>query len=100
VGYTEDFPIIQYADDILLIILRAILNSFVASTGLKVNYSKSNMFPINVSQERLQHLAATFNCQVGAFSFTYLGLPKYEQTLCTRLHAIGNKNRKEASKYF
>jgi hypothetical protein len=83
-----------------LIILRAILNSFVASTGLKVNYSKSNMFPINVSQERLQHLAATFNCQVGAFSFTYLGLPKYEQTLCTRLHAIGNKNRKEASKYF
>jgi hypothetical protein len=76
VGYTEDFPIIQYADDTLLImeacprqliILRAILNSFVASTGLKVNYSKSNMFPINVSQERLQHLAATFNCQVGAF---------------------------------
>jgi hypothetical protein len=58
-----------------LIILRAILNTFVASTCLKVNYSNSNMFPINVSQERLHHLAATFNCQVGSFPFTYLGLP-------------------------
>jgi hypothetical protein len=33
------------------------------------------MFPINVSQERLHHLAATFNCQVGSFPFNYLGLP-------------------------
>jgi hypothetical protein len=83
VGYTDDFPIIQYANDTLLIMeacprlliaLRAIINTFVDSTGLKVNYSKSNMFPINVSQERLVHLAATFNCQVGVFPFTYLGL--------------------------
>jgi hypothetical protein len=84
VGYIEDFPIIQYADDTLLImevcprqliVLKSILNTFADSIGLKVNYSKSNMFPINLSQERLQHLAATFNCQVGAFPFTYLGLP-------------------------
>jgi hypothetical protein len=54
VGYTEDFPIIQYVDDTLLImkacprqliVLRVILNTFVVSTSLKVNYSKSNMFP-------------------------------------------------------
>jgi hypothetical protein len=71
VGYTSDFPIIQYTDDTLLImevcprqliVLRAILNTFAAYTCLKINYSKSNMFSINVSQERLQHLAATFNC--------------------------------------
>jgi hypothetical protein len=84
VGYTSDFPIIQYADDTLLImeacpqqlfVLNALLNTFADSTCLKVNYSKSNIFPINLSQERLNHLAGTFNCQVGAFLFTYLGLP-------------------------
>jgi hypothetical protein len=84
VGYTTNFPIIQYADNTLLImeacpqqlfVLKAILNTFAASTGLKVNYSKSNMFPINVPRERLNHLAATFNCKVGVFPFTYLGLP-------------------------
>jgi hypothetical protein len=61
-----DFLVIQYADDTLivmkayanqLICVKAILHSFALSTGLKVNYSKSNMFPINIDQERLCHFA-------------------------------------------
>jgi hypothetical protein len=59
VGYTSDFPIIQYA----------------TSTGLKVNYSKSSMVPINLNPDRLTHLAATFNCQTGSLPFTYFGYP-------------------------
>jgi hypothetical protein len=84
VGYTIDFPVIQYADDTLLVMeacplqlitLKALLNTYADSLGLKVNYSKLVMVPINISQERLQHLAATFNCQAGSLPFTYLGLP-------------------------
>jgi hypothetical protein len=54
----EDYPIVQYADDTLLIMqanarqlffLKALLRSFSDSTGLKVNYSKSQILPINVS---------------------------------------------------
>jgi hypothetical protein len=56
-------------------VLKAILNTYADSTGLKVNYSKSNMVPINLSPERLSHLATTFNCQAGSLPFTYLGLP-------------------------
>jgi hypothetical protein len=83
-GYTSDFPIIQYADDTFLImescprqlfVLKVILNTFADSTGLKVNYSKSMLVPINISQERLAHLAATFQCREGSLPFTYLGLP-------------------------
>jgi hypothetical protein len=84
VGYTSDFPILQYVDDTLLIMeaypqqlfaLKAILNTYVDSTGLKVNYAKSIMVPINVPPERLAHLATTFQCQTGSLPFTYLGLP-------------------------
>jgi hypothetical protein len=84
VRYSSDFPILQYIDDTLLIMeahprqlfaLKAILNTFASSTGLKVNYSKSIMVPINVSPDRLQPLAATFQCQTGSLPFTYLGLP-------------------------
>jgi hypothetical protein len=84
VGYTSDFPIIQYVDDTLLIMetcpvqlftLKAILNTFADSTGLKVNYNKSSIYPINISEERLSHLVATFHCQAGSLPFTYLGLP-------------------------
>jgi hypothetical protein len=79
-----DFPIVQYADDTLLFLqadarqllfLKALLHSFATSTGLQVNYRKSHMYPINITQERLSHLAATFGCDVGSMPFTYLGLP-------------------------
>ena len=55
--------------------LKAILNTFAESIGLKVNYSKSMMVPMNVSEQRLQHLANTFSCSTGSLPFTYLGLP-------------------------
>jgi hypothetical protein len=79
-----DFPIVQYADDTLLILpaemdqvlaLKEILHKFSISIGLKVNYHKSSMVPINVSGEEMQQLANAFGCQVASLPFTYLGLP-------------------------
>jgi hypothetical protein len=58
-----------------LFCLKGILHSFTQSTGLKVNYSKSCLLPINIGNEEASQLAATFGCQVGSFPFTYLGLP-------------------------
>jgi hypothetical protein len=82
--YSQDFPILQYADDTLIIMegcgrhlftLKALLSSFATSTGFTVNISKSMIVPINLSEDRTNHLAATFGCSVGSFPFTYLGLP-------------------------
>jgi hypothetical protein len=79
-----DYPVVQYADDTLFIIpadlnqvlaLKDILHKFSVSTGLKVNYHKSSMVPINVASEEVQQLATAFGCQVTTLSFTYLGLP-------------------------
>jgi hypothetical protein len=79
-----DFPIIQYADDTLIIMegdprqlvfLKTVLQNFSDSTGLKVNYNKSMMVPINMSEQRLDLLARTFGCSKGTLPFTYLGLP-------------------------
>ena len=58
-----------------LFLLKAFLNSFATSIGLKVNFSKSMMIPVNLSAEKLQHLSATFGCSTGTPPFTYLGLP-------------------------
>ena len=52
----EDFPILQYAlqaDVAQLNHLKDILAEFAGSTSLKVNFDKSFMVPINVSDERL-----------------------------------------------
>lgn len=73
----DDFPIIQYTDDTLLVMqadsrqllcLKGLLHTFAESTGLKVNYSKSLMVPINAPQERIQRLTSTFGCKIGTLS--------------------------------
>ena len=54
------FPIIQYAYDTPIImegylrqiqVLKAILNIFTDATGLKVNYNKSLMVPLNIPEQ-------------------------------------------------
>jgi hypothetical protein len=96
VGYTFDFPIIQHVDDTILILeacpiqlyaLKAILNTFADSTGLRVNYSKSNIYPINITDSELHHLASTFQCQVGAmlshiWAYPYLSTNQQFKTAC------------------
>lgn len=80
----QDFPVIQYADDTLiflegdtkqLLFLKSVINTFSEATGLKVNFRKSMMLPVNMSEERLDFLSRTFGCSKGTFPFTYLGLP-------------------------
>lgn len=82
--FQGDYPIIQYADDTLLFMqadarqlftLKCLLRSFADSTGLQINFAKSSLVPINVSEEKASHFARTFGCVVGNLPFTYLGLP-------------------------
>jgi hypothetical protein len=82
--HTMDFPVIQYADDTILVLkasqkqlfcLKGILQAFSQSTGLKVNHAKSCLLPINITDEKAIQMAGVFGCQVGSYPFTYLGLP-------------------------
>lgn len=63
------------ADATQLTCLKELLNKFADSTGLKVNFSKSSIISINVSDTKMATLAAVLGCQVGSLPFTYLGLP-------------------------
>ena len=84
IEHNQDFPILQYADDTLIIaegdtrqlfFLKSLLNTFSLCTGLKVNYRKTMMVPINVSDEKMETLSRTFGCGIGSLPFTYLSLP-------------------------
>lgn len=77
-------PILQYADDTLIIIraipqhvtnLKNILDSFTAATGLAINFHKSTFVPIKTDPESASNMAALFGCAVSSFPQTYLGLP-------------------------
>jgi hypothetical protein len=83
--HTTDYPVIQYADDTILVMkacqkelffLKALLQTYSQTTGLKVIFRKSCLLPINISQDKAELLAGGFGCTVGTYPFTYLGTTK------------------------
>ena len=63
-NFGGDFSIVQHADDTLIILpvgitqlskLKEILQIFASSIGLKVNFNKSFLVPITVSDEKIDH---------------------------------------------
>ncbi|KAJ1273852.1 hypothetical protein BS78_05G016600 [Paspalum vaginatum] len=77
-------PILQYADDTLILLradledvsrLRAALDSSSSATGLKINYSKSTMVPMHVDEHLVASLTSTLGCKLEGFPQRYLGLP-------------------------
>ncbi|XP_073359761.1 uncharacterized protein [Aegilops tauschii subsp. strangulata] len=80
----NDYLVIQYADDTLLVLpacpqqatrVKNILSDYASSIGLKINFHKSMLIPINLDASTTTSLAAIFGCNVGTMPFTYLGLP-------------------------
>jgi hypothetical protein len=84
-------PVIQYADDTLLILraehsqvrrLRELLDLFSQATGLHINFHKSTFVPVGgVTAELASDLANILGCPVSSFPQTYLGLPLSDHKL-------------------
>ncbi len=51
------------------------MDAFSSSSGLKINYVKSSLSPINLDPPEAAELASVFCCSIQDFPFTYLGLP-------------------------
>ena len=81
---SNDYPIVQYADDTLIVLpaidsqliaFKEMIDIFAVSTGLRVNFNKSSLIPINMSDEEGNRVGSLLGCEVGSMPFTYLGLP-------------------------
>jgi hypothetical protein len=77
-------PVLQYADDTLIIIrvipqhvanLKRVLDNFSSATGLTINFHKSTFVPIKTDQETAAFMVGHFECPISSFPQTYLGLP-------------------------
>jgi hypothetical protein len=83
-GGNAPVSLLQYADDTLCIgeatidnlwVLKATLRGFELASGLKVNFWKSCIIGVNVSEEFLGMASQFLNCRLGSVPFKYLGLP-------------------------
>ena len=75
---------LQFADDTLILGekswanirgMRAVLLLFEGLSGLKVNFSKSQLAGVNIHASWLSEAAMVLNCKVGFVPFVYLGMP-------------------------
>ncbi|GKV46852.1 hypothetical protein SLEP1_g53813 [Rubroshorea leprosula] len=76
--------LLQFADDTIIMgradtenirMVKDILKWFELMSGLRINFSKSNVFGYNVSEKWLKGSAGMLHCRVGKAPFLYLGLP-------------------------
>jgi hypothetical protein len=81
---------LQYADETMIMIqntdlgianLKFLLICFELLSGLKINYHKSEVIVMGVSDTEQARVAALLNCQQGAFPFQYLGFPMNDKKL-------------------
>nr|GFC24734.1 RNA-directed DNA polymerase, eukaryota [Tanacetum cinerariifolium] len=69
-----------YVDDVIILLdwnqndmenITRIINIFYIASGLKINYHKSNVFGVGVSNSEV----VCTGCEASSFPFSYLGLP-------------------------
>ncbi|GLT98279.1 hypothetical protein SLE2022_157910 [Rubroshorea leprosula] len=75
---------LQFADDTVLLseasvssirAIKFIMRWFEIMLGLKINFSKSILYGVNVDNQWIDMAAQILNCKHGSLPFTYLGLP-------------------------
>jgi hypothetical protein len=74
----------QYADDTLLFLekysdnarnLKWLLSCFEQMSGMRINFHKCDLVPINVDVDDAQEYAQALSCKLGEFPLKYLGAP-------------------------
>jgi hypothetical protein len=50
-------------------------------SGLKINFTKSELIPLNISTQEGQQYANILGCKVGTLPLTYLGTPLHWKKL-------------------
>jgi hypothetical protein len=75
---------LQYADDTLCFSssdptsrrnLKSVLMLFERVSGMKINFHKSEIIPMNVEEEIVHEIAHILACPVGELPIKYLGIP-------------------------
>jgi mannosylglycoprotein endo-beta-mannosidase len=94
-GLLEDFRpggivSLQYADDTVLFSsaeesvvenLKCVLMWYEQVPGMRINFHKSELVPLNLEATKAQRLAHICSCPVGKFPLKYLGVPLHYENL-------------------
>lgn len=73
--FANDTLLFLETDDKMAETLKLLLSGFENMSGLKINFHKSDMIPLNLSESESNIIASRFGCFVTHLPITYLGVP-------------------------
>jgi Reverse transcriptase (RNA-dependent DNA polymerase) len=74
-NYADDTLIFLQADTKMMEVLKVILIGFENLIGLKINYTKSELIPLNLREDDSINLAQIIGCKISKLPINYLGVP-------------------------
>ena len=81
---TGDLSHLQYADDTVILLqyspenlrnVRMILTCYEAMSRMKINFEKSEIFTVGLTEEEQCLAVNSLGCKIGSFPMKYLGMP-------------------------
>jgi hypothetical protein len=68
----------------MVVALKLLLAGFENMSSLNINYSKSELIPLNLSDDEDNHLAEILGCKIGSLPIKYLVVPLHWKKLRNR----------------
>lgn len=72
--YACSMRMIQFCS-LKIAMVKFLLYCFEEMLGLKINYTKSEVFVVGCDEQEQYRIASLLNCEVGHFLLKYLGIP-------------------------
>jgi hypothetical protein len=83
-NFTDDTLIFLQTNFKIIDALKMILIRFENLLGLKINFTKNKMAPLNLTDTEGIQFVNILDCKVSSFSITYLGVPLHWHKLINR----------------
>ena len=89
----DGLSVLQYADDTKIFMdndleraknMKLMPCAFEQLSGLKINFHKSELFCYGAAKANQNEYAQIFGCNVGSFSFRYLGISMHHRKLMNK----------------
>lgn len=81
--FADDTLVFLEANPLMVENLKFLLIGFESLSGLKVNFHKSALVPLNISSDLANNLTVQLGCQLSSLPITYLGVPLHWKKLST-----------------
>jgi Reverse transcriptase (RNA-dependent DNA polymerase) len=83
-NFADDTLLFITADTRIIDVVKLLLIEFENLSGLKTNFTKSELVPLNLTSQKIMQYANILGCKISSLPINYLGVPLHWRKLNTK----------------